>query len=392
MKSNLKIRITAALCALILPFLISCRDKKDEPCTITFSWWGNDDRAKYTLAGIEEFSRLYPHITVTPEYGPWSGYEDAFEKKFSEGTNTDVMQINADWLYKYSKDGNGFYDLNKLDDYIDYYNFTLSDLESGSIKGKLNAIPIAFNTIIPIYDESILKANGISIPNSWDDLFAAGKKLKAKNLYLLGINAKHLFLLSIAWFEQTHSKKVFSADQTFAISDSEYAELVDFARRMIREHVIHPDVNSFTASAFKSKKLAGAIAWCNEASTLSAMIESIGGQAVLGNFITAADAKESGWYVKPVSMYAIKKDCPHPKEAAIFINFLLNNPEMALLQKCDKGVPASNTSLTTLMEHKQLQTLQYNSLMKIRFNKSSIQSMLPVMENKAVIAQFTLSL
>ena len=87
-------------------------------------------------------------------------------------------------------------------------------------------------------------------------------------------------------------------------------------------------------------------------------------------------------------MYAIKKDCKNPELAAKFLNFLVNNQDFALMQKNDKGVPVSNKALTALMEKNQLESLQYFALLKIRFNRGSINPMLPVMEDNAVIKSF----
>ena len=58
------------------------------------------------------------------------------------------------------------------------------------------------------------------------------------------------------------------------------------------------------------------------------------------------------------------------------------------MQKNEKGVPISNTSLTALMENGTLESLQYSSLMKIRFYRGNINQMLPIMENSDVINAF----
>lgn len=357
---------------------------KNPAVTIHFSWWGNQDRTDYTLKGIEIFESQNPYINVVPEYAIWNGYESAFEKSFSEGTNADVMQINFDWLYKYSPDGMGFYDFNKLYDYIDFYNFTLNDLEYGKVNGKLNAIPIAFNSIIPIYNKSVFDKYNLKIPSSWDDLFAAAKVLSPKGQYVLGSSTKHFFLLVLAWFEQNFSKKIFIDNVTLNVSEVELENMISFAARLISENVVHPDVYHYEAKDIYDGHLAGTLGWCNGSFNIASAIEEIGGKPVLGNFIIQPDAKESGWYLKPVSMYAIKKDCKHPKEAAELVNFLLNNQDFALLQKNEKGVPVSNTSLTALMERGALESLQYSSLMKIRFYRGNINQMLSIMENSTV--------
>ena len=357
-------------------------------CKIRYSWWGNEIRTEYTLKGIEIFHSQNPDIYVFPESAPWNGYEDKFEQAFKEGTNADVMQINFDWLFKYSPEGNGFYDLNKLYEYIDLYNFTSDDLDYGTINGKLNAIPIAFNSIIPIYNKAVFDERNLKIPSTWQELFSVAKKFKQDGMYVFGIGGKHFFLLSLAWFEQAFSKKMFSDNSTLNVSEDELESFFDFTKSLIDENVVYSKTINFDANEVKNGKLAGVFAWCNESSKFASLIELIEGNPVLGNFICHPEANESGWYLKPVSMYAIKKDCKNPVEAAKFVNFLLNNQEFALLQKNEKGVPLSNKSLTALMENGKLESLQYTSLMKIRFNSEAINQMLPIMENKDVVNAF----
>ncbi|MCR4627577.1 MAG: ABC transporter substrate-binding protein [Treponema sp.] len=363
---------------------IVSQNKKEQSVRISYSWWGNDNRTVYTLKGIELFHSLNPNINVFPHSDLWAGYEDKFEKAFNEGTNSDVMQINFDWLFKYSPDGNGFYDLNTLCEYIDFYNFTSSDLEYGTINGKLNAIPIAFNSVIPVYNKTVLDEHHLKVPSTWDELFYAAKVLKKDGMSVLGMGEKHFFLLCIAWFEQYFSKRLFLDNKTINASAEELEYMFVFASRLIKENVVYPVIRGFEAADLKNGKLNGVFAWCNESSKFATYIELIEGHPVLGSFITIPSATESGWYIKPVSMYAIKKDCKHPAEAAMFVNFLLNNQEFALMQQNEKGVPLSNKSLTALMEHGKLESMQYSSLMKIRFNSGIINQMVPIMENKDV--------
>ena len=44
---------------------------------ITFSWWGGDSRHEATEKAIEAFQTKYPSVTVSPEYGAWSGWEES---------------------------------------------------------------------------------------------------------------------------------------------------------------------------------------------------------------------------------------------------------------------------------------------------------------------------
>lgn len=390
MKSMLKNKHFLSIIVVFLCFfVVACSAGKDEgQSVIQFSWWGNEGRAEYTLKGIELFESENPSIKIEPKYNTWSQYEKNCAESFKTGECADVMQINFEWLAKYSPDGKGFYDINKLSDYINLYNYTINDLSYGTVAGKLNAIPIAFNTAIPVYDKNFFERNSLKIPSTWDELFSLAKFLRQKDMYVFTLSNRHILFLAIAWFEQTFSKKVFTVNGKLNISESELGQIFDFMKRLLDEHVIYSPKRGIKLSAIKDKKIVGAILWCNEISLFAKEADSIGGSAVLGNFIQTPGATESGWYLKPASMYAIKKDCKNPKTAAKFLNYLLNNQNFALLQKNDKGVPVSNKSLTALLENNMLESMQYSALMKIRFNRGAINPMLPVMEDNAVIKAF----
>ncbi|VEC02576.1 sugar ABC transporter substrate-binding protein [Klebsiella pneumoniae] len=53
------------------------------------------------------------------------------------------MQTNWNWLPIFSKNGDGFYDLNTLKDEIDLSQFDAKELQSTTVNGKLNGIPIS---------------------------------------------------------------------------------------------------------------------------------------------------------------------------------------------------------------------------------------------------------
>ena len=65
------------------------------------------------------------------------------------------MQINYGWLSQYSPDGEGYYDLYQLSDYIDLSGYSQADLDFGTVNGKLNALPIAYNSTVTFYNKDI---------------------------------------------------------------------------------------------------------------------------------------------------------------------------------------------------------------------------------------------
>lgn len=389
MKSMQNVKIILTILLLSSLSFISCKkERQNKDVTISYSWWGKEERNKYTLEGLSNFESEHPNIKVLPEYCSWEEYEESFKEKLKSGQCADLMQVNFDWLHKYSTEADYFYNLKELSDYIDLYNFTLDDLEYGTINGQLLGIPIAFNTAIPVFNNSILQKYSLNIPSTWDDLFDMAKVLKENGMYVFTISKRHLFFVAMAWFEQTYSKKMFTEQGSLNILADEVGIIYDFIKKLVDENVVYAINDGFQLDAITNKKVAGAVVWCNETSIFISEVAKFGEQAILGNFISIPGAKESGWYLKPACLYVIKKDCKHAKETAQLLNYLLNDQNYALLQKNEKGVPISNISLTALMEANKLESMQYKALMKIRFNNDSINQMLPFMEENNLILPF----
>ena len=96
---------------------------------ITFSWWGGDSRHEATEKAIEAFQAKYEGVTVSPEYGAWSGWEEKQSLNILGGNSADLMQINWNWIDLYSNNGTNFADLNQYADIIDLSQFPESALE-----------------------------------------------------------------------------------------------------------------------------------------------------------------------------------------------------------------------------------------------------------------------
>ena len=106
--------------------LSACSNKEvknfDDIVDISFSWWGKDIRHSYTISAIKEFVQQNPDIDIDPEYSEFDFFQKKMNVVFDAHNECDVMQINYDWLFRFSPDGSGFYDLNELADYIDFSN------------------------------------------------------------------------------------------------------------------------------------------------------------------------------------------------------------------------------------------------------------------------------
>ena len=378
------------LVAAVMLFLHSIPNKtsqEQEPTRIQLSWWGNDGRHLYTMEGVNLFEEKNPDIDVALRYGVWNGYEKRTKVWMESHSESDVMQINYAWLDVYSKDGTGFYDLNKLSDYIDLSNFTEEELSYGTKNGVLNALPIAMNTHTFYYNQDVLDSYGLSVPETWDDLFAMAKVLAPDGRYVWGLAKKHLFLLMIAYYEQTYGEPFFTQDGKITADAERIEFLLTFYKRLIDEHVVCP-LDSFDRTNYMSGEVVGTMCWISDTKIYCDGLAETGVKVSRGSYPKLPDTKLSGWYVKPATMWAISADTEHPEEAAKLLNFLLNDPDMAKLQKTEKGVPVSDAAVAALTEEGLQETNEYKAVQDMNEHQADYHLIIPNMEKEAIIDAF----
>lgn len=387
-------RVAAALCILgLITNMTACGTKKDNDDTtsqnfsISFSWWGNDIRHQYTMEAVEEFQKSNPDISVKSIYGSWNGYDKRMHIYMKSRMEPDVMQINYAWLQEYSADGTGFYDLQELKEYIDFSNFEEEELEYGMMNGKLNGIPIAFNTQTLFHNKSLYDSYNLELPKTWDDLFKTAEVMEKDGIYPLGMEKKSLFFLLLAYLEQTTDAAVLDEDGNLILTLQDVQIMLDFYKRLIQEKVIMP-VGSFERNAFTSRKIAGAAAWISDASNYCTPLAETGEEVVVGEYIREPGAKRLGWYIKPATLYAISRDTSQPKEAAMLLDFLLNSREMAVRQATEKGIPISDAAYQVLEEEALMNGYEQSANDNMQECQEEMKLMMPVLENENVLNAF----
>ena len=262
-------RLLAALTASVMMMLTACGDEavvheQNETVEITLSWWGNDLRTEYTLKAISKFEEKYPYIKVKSSYSEWSGYEARSKVQMMSNTEADVMQINAGWLPQYSKDGSGYYDIDKLKEYVDLTNFPEEILEYGRRGGVLNAIPIAMNAETVYINKTVYEKYGLSVPTTWNELFEAAKVMSPDGVYPMSGADKSLWLYMIAYTEQQNGKHFFDENGAITFDKADLKMMIEFYCRLVKENVI-PKMEDYQRLNIDRGVYAGTIAWVSDA-------------------------------------------------------------------------------------------------------------------------------
>lgn len=386
-------RIIGLLLCGIMVLQTGCTTKEskvvyDADVSIKCSWWGNDDRHHYMLEGMDQFMRMTDdHIQVISSYGNWGGYENRMRIYMKSHNTPDVMLINYSWIEQYSPQGDGFYNLYDLSDVIDLDNYTEDELHFGEVNGKLQAIPISFNTPIFYYNKSLYETYGLEVPKTWDDLFTAAKVMQKDGVYPLGASEKHVFFLLVAYYVQTVGKEVIGEDGAVQLDKEDIEYILDFYKKLIDEKVLIP-IDQFTRNTFSNGTVAGTLAWINDAGNYCNPLQEAGNEVVVGEYVCASDAKAFGWYVKPATMYAISAVTEHPKEAGKLLNYLLNSEEITLLQGTEKGIPISDSARDVLTRENMLDGYEKQADDMREQNAQRLEVLSPMLESENVYDVF----
>ena len=329
-----------------------------DPVTLTMSWWGGESRHNAYQEALKAFSAEHTTITVNPTFAAWSGWEDTMSTKFAGGVAEDVCQINWNWLYNYSGNGQTFLDLNSVTDYLDMSQWDDAKLGACNVANAQQCVPISMTGRIFYWNMTTFNKAGITeVPATEDDLFAAGKAFQEKlgdDYYPLHLGAYDRMILMVFYLESKYGKDwADPTTSTLNYTADEIAEGIDFIKSLVDGHVImslptyygsNGDNAAHQSNEWITGKMAGIFEWDSSATKYQdALDEENKPGFTVGEEIKFGDY--NGGFSKVSMGLAITKTCEHVAEAATLIQFLLNEEKGASIMGSECGIPASKAGL-----------------------------------------------
>ena len=349
---------TAASTASSAAEAASVAGLSSDPVTLTMSWWGGESRHNAYQEALKAFSAANSNITVNPTFAAWSGWEDTMSTKFAGGVAEDVCQINWNWLYNYSANGQTFIDLNSVTDYLDLSQWDDAKLAACNVANAQQCVPVAMTGRIFYWNMTTFNKAGITeVPKTLDDLMNAGKAFQEKlgdDYYPLHLGAYDRMILMVFYLESKYGKDwADPTTSTLNYTADEIAEGIDFIKSLVDGHVIMPlptyygangDNAAHQSNEWITGKMAGIFEWDSSAVKFQdALDEENKPGFTVGEEIKFGDY--NGGFSKVSMGLAITKTCEHPAEAATLINFLLNEEAGASIMGSECGIPASKAGL-----------------------------------------------
>lgn len=324
-----------------------------EDITLTISWWGGDTRHEATQKAIEAFMEKYPNIKVESTFGGSNGWESQMGLAFSQGQAEDIVQMGPFWHLMFGGDGEVFYDLNQVSDYLDLTQF--EDVSAFLVDGELRAVPVSMAARTMFWNKATFDQAGVEIPKTWDELLETGEIFKEKlgdDYYPMMLNTLDRSLFMV-WYLESKYGKEWVTDSECNYTIEEITEGFEMIKELEDRHVI-PTLQMIAdnganpveqSPVWTSGKWAGVYTWNTSSANPKAALPDP--DAMVTSHMFEGFPYKGGMYRASMT-FGITKTCEHPKEAAALLNFLLNEAEGVEIMGNERGIPYSKAGLEAL--------------------------------------------
>jgi multiple sugar transport system substrate-binding protein len=336
--------------------------------TLRFGWWGNSERAAATQKVIDAFQAKNPNIKVKGEYTDFNGYFDKLATQVAGNDAPDIITLGGAYPREYGDRG-ALLDLSTVKDVLHTDKIGKAALDNGNFNNVQYGVPTGVNAIVTVIDPTVFDQLGVPEPQdnwTWDDFRSIAKQLadKApKGTYALQDPTK-TDMLDI-WSRQ-QGAGLYTADGKVGISQQMLTDWWTMTTQLRDEKATPPA--SMTAelitqpnpeqSLIGRGQAAMQFDWSNE---LTALRKASGHPLKLMRVPGETEGTPGEW-LQASQLYSIYAKTEHPKEAAKFVDFLINSPEAGAIIKTDRGVPTNSdvrAALQTSLEQDQADQVKF---------------------------------
>lgn len=344
-----------------------------EPVTLRFSWWGSDTRHEATIAAIERYMELNPHVTIEYEYMGFDAYYQKLLTQLAGGTQPEIVSVDYKWIGDLVAQGKPFININEISDQIDLTNFDTDFIKEYCGQGDyLIGVPCGVNGRGVLYNTEFFETYGLTASNDWDweDLLAAGESVNQQNenAHLLFLTNDVLVYITRDLIKQKYGENMINDNYELICTPEDLVECMDMVRKLVDTGTMPPFEESVLYETVFADQIPN---WLEgtwgmtvlSASNLPSIVAASPFEIDTMRWVVADDAKNSAITIAPTMMLAIPTACAYPEEAAAFINWFMNDEEAIRITGDTRGIPANNAA-RAILEEEGLISPQVSSMLE----------------------------
>lgn len=300
---------------------------------------------------IDMFEQRYPHIRIKPEFfSSWSKRIENLKDQAAANSMPDLVFCTCRSLVQLASGGL----LHPLDDVVRNGTLRLADvpsalLEHGKYAGKLYGVGIGVNALSVIYDPDKFDWADMEQPDAkW-----TWERYERDMVHIhnrLGVHGDdYQTVLALELFLRENGQSLFHPDGRGIGFEKRLA--VEFLERMVRMNeteAMFPLQKSMRMrrdpfAAFVNGEQSLVVAWSN----MLEMYRRLSGKHLEIGLPPGVGGGRS-LYVHPSQLLAVSGSSRYPEEAAQFIDYWVNAPEVSAVLKGSSGLPVSSKVLGLL--------------------------------------------
>ncbi|MCD2497926.1 ABC transporter substrate-binding protein [Microbacterium nymphoidis] len=334
----------------------------NEKVTLTFTWWGNDDRADRYNQLIEKFNEEYPNITINGTFTDFPSYWEKRQTEAAGGGLPDVWQFSDSYLRQYGQAGY-LLDLNTVSDVVDMSTFEDSLKGTGQLGDKQYSLPTGYSLWANFINTDLLTAHDLTPPvenATFADFDTWMKSVTDKTGG--AVYGGTDYTQRIQQFElklRSEGKNLYTDDGQLGFDEDELKEFWS-SGDALRDGITIPqskleEINP--KSGFGAGLTASEMSWSN---FLGGYLADSGASSIELVAPPTYKVGSKDLYRQGGLQMAISAKTKHPAAAAAFLNFVVNSPEAGEIFGTTLGFPASSSKLAgTTLEGVDKQVADY---------------------------------
>lgn len=323
-------------------------DGKAEKVEIRFTWWGDTKRHELYNSIVDRFEEKYPNIKVKREFGGWPEYWEKLTTQIAGGNAPDVVSMHQFYVADYARRNA----LLELSDYvkentINQGEFPESVVNSGKVDDKLYMIAQGVTMSGLVYNKKLFDDLGVEYPKqgwTYDDFTAKVKELKSKGIWGVQDFSGGQLQPNFRYFARSNGQDLFTEDGKLGFEKETLVKWWTMWDELRKAEAI-PDAATGTEyesapleqNLFVTGKTAIHQIPANQLYLYQQQFKD--GELEMVSMPTV-DGGEQGEYIEGAYL-SITEKSKHPKEAALFINFFVNEEKALELFKVEQGSPGS---------------------------------------------------
>jgi multiple sugar transport system substrate-binding protein len=319
------------------------------PVELSFMWWGGDARHAATQEIIEAFEAEHSNITIEPIFTDFNSYWDTLATSTAGNNAPDIITQEERFLTEYVNNGQVL-DLNTVTDVLDLSDIDSLALSGGTFGDGLYAIATGVNAFAIVADPQIFEDAGVEMPDdqtwTWQDYIDLSVQIsQSAGEGVWGAQAFGTNEAQFNIYARQRGEALYNADGSLGFSAQTLADWWQLALDQTKAGGTPPaaETAEVGATSLDQSLLAtntGAMGpwWTNQ---LGALSSAAGRDLVLLRQPGESEAEQAGMFLKPAMYYTISSKTEHPKEAAMFVDFLLNSETAIGIMLTDRGLPSN---------------------------------------------------